>query len=138
MTPCSSVGTPRTVPGPLHSSVGMLGSFTLPQDLSFKSWGTSHCPRFLRHGVGTLRTVPIAFVGTPRTVPRLHTQVLGQFASPKTRPKDGTLRTVPGLNVIVLRFFALPQELVLGHLVLSQDFTVKCWDASHCPKTSLF
>ena len=25
---------------------------------------------------------------------------------------------------------------MLGHSALSQDFTLKCWDTSHCPKTT--
>ena len=56
---------------------------------------------------------------------------------PKTlRPSVGTLRAVPGPLVVVLGHFALSHDLVLEHFVLSQDLSLKCWDTSHCPKTS--
>ena len=80
----------------------VLEYFKLSQDLSFKCWGTSHCPKTSHSSVGTLRTVAGPFV-------------------------------------LVLGHFELSQDLfvlVLGHFVLSQDLSLKCWDTSHCPKTS--
>ena len=56
---------------------------------------------------------------------------------PKTfRSSVGTLHTVPRHFVLVLGHFTLSQHLVLGHLALSQDLILKCWDTSHCPKTT--
>ena len=80
--PC--VGTLRTVPGPLCSSVG------------------------------TLRTVPRPSVGTLRTVPRTLTQVLGHFAlSHDLHSSFGTLHTVPRLPAQVLGHFVLSQDPLL-------------------------
>ena len=36
----------------------------------------------------------------------------------------------------MLGHFTPSHEIVLGHLALSQDLTLKCWDTSHCPKTT--
>ena len=97
---------------------------------------------------------PHSSVGTPRTVPRPLTQVLGHSAPsadcllkcwdtpllsqdpslkrcdtshcPRTSHSSvGTPRTVPR-----------PFVQVLGHLVLSQDPSLKRCDTSHCPRTS--
>ena len=127
-------------------------------------WDTSHFPRtptqVLRHSalsqgfrssVGTLRTVPRPVVLVLGHFPLSQNLVLRHSAlsqdlplkrwdtshCPKTlRPSVGTLRTVPGPLVLVLGHLALSQNLVLGHFVLSQDLSLKCWDTSHCPKTS--
>ena len=142
-----SVGTLRTVPGPLVLVLGnlalsqdlVLGHFVLSQDLSLKCWDTSHCPKTYHSSVGTLRAVPRPNVGTLRTVPRPLTQVLGHFAlshnlplkcwdtlhCPKTTCSSvGTPRTVPR-----------PLTQALGHFALSQEPPFKCWDNSHCLKT---
>ena len=133
----------------------MLVHLALSQDLFILvlgCWDTSHCPKTFRSRVGALHTVPGFYVMVLEHFALSQYLLLGHLVlfqdftlkcwdsshRPKTGPSDGTLRTVPGLNVKVLRYFALSQELVLGHLVLSQDFTLKCWDALHCPKTSLF
>ena len=160
-TPHSSVGTLRTVPRPYTQ---VLIHFTLSQDHPLKRWDTSHCPKTLCPSVATLHTVPRPSVVTPRTVPRPPTQVLGHLVLSQDpplkcwkhfalsqdlplkcwdtshRPKIacssvGTLRTVPRLPARMLEDLALSQDLVLGHFVLSQDLSLKCWDTSHCPTT---
>ena len=35
----------------------------------------------------------------------------------------------------MLGHFVLTHDLLLGHLVRSQDLTLQCWDSSHCSKT---
>ena len=99
--PC--VGTLRTVPGPLCSSVG------------------------------TLRTVPRPSVGTLSTVPRTLTQVLGHFAlSHDLHSSFGTLHTVPRLPAQVLGHFVLSQDPLLKswdtshYLDLGQCILVYC------------
>ena len=150
----SSVGTPRIVSRPLCSSVGTLHTVPRPfvqvwrhlvlsQDPLLKCWDTSHCPKTFRPSVGTLRAVP-----------RLAVQLLGHLAlsqdpplkcldtlhRPMTlRPIAGTLRAVPRLPAEVLGQFTVSQNLpvrVFGDFALSQDFPLKCSDASHCPRTS--
>ena len=109
----SSAGTLHTVPRP---PVQVLGHLALSHDLPLKCWDTSHCPQTSHSSVGTLRTVP-----------RLPAQVLGHFV------------LFQGPFVLVLGHFALSQDLFvqkLGHLELSQNLPLKCWDTSHCPKTS--
>ena len=58
---------------------------------------------------------------------------------PKTSHSSvGTLRTVPRpLCSSVGTLHTVPRSYVqvLGHLVLSQDLLLKCWDTSRCPKT---
>ena len=94
----------------------VLGHFALSQDYLLKCWETSYCPRTFRSSVGT-----------PRTSQDLFVLVLGTSYCPKTSHSSvGTLRTVPRLPAQVLR-----------HFVLSQDPSLKRWDTSHCPKTSL-
>ena len=153
--PRPSVGTPGTVPRP-HTPV--LGHLALSQDPLTKFWDTSHCPKIFLPSVGTLRNVPRHSVGTPGTVPRPHTTVLGHLAlsqDPSTkcwdtshcpkifssslgtlrnvpRPSVGTPGTVPRPTTQVLGHFALSQDL----LALSQDLPLKCWDTLHCLKTS--
>ena len=154
----SNVGTLRTVPRlPARmledlalSQDLVLGHFVLSQDLSLKCWDSSHCRTTFHSSVGTLHTVPRPSVVTLRTVPRPYTQVLIHFTlsqdhplkrwdtshCPKTlRPSVATLHTVPRPSVVTPRTVPRPPTQVLGHLVLSQDPPIKCWDTSHCPKT---
>ena len=94
--------------------------------LLLKCSNTSPYPNTFRPSVGTLRTVPrplCSSVGTLRTVPRT------------LQSSVGTLRTLPRPPTQLLGHFALSQDLVLGHLVSSQDIPHKFWDTSHCPKT---
>ena len=95
----------------------VLGHFVLSQDLSLKCWVTSHCPKTSLLKCWETSYCPKtshSSVGTLRTVPRPPCSSVG------------TLRIVPRLPAQVLR-----------HFVLSQDPSLKRWDTSHCPKTSL-
>ena len=117
--------------------VVVLGLLTLSQDLSFKCWDTSHCPKTLCPSVGTLHTVPIPSVGTLVLLQDLIFKCWDTSHCPKTTHSSvGTLRTVPRPFVPVLGHFTLSRDLVLGHLALSQDLILKCWDTHHCPKTT--
>ena len=98
----------------------------LSQDYLLKCWDTSFCPK-----------TPHSSVGTLRTVPRPLTQVLVHFTlSQDFRSSVGTLHTVPRPSVGTPRTVPRPYTLVLGHFALSQVLTLKCWDFSHCPKTT--
>ena len=126
-TTCSSVGTFRTVSRPFRLSVAtiravprlpaqVLGHFTLSQGLAFLMLGYFTLSQdlllkcwYTSHRPKTFRSS----VGTLRAVPRLPAQVLGHFA--------------PSQDLFVL---------VLGLFVLSQNYLLKCWDTSHCSKTS--
>ena len=127
-----------------------MGHLALYQDQPLKRWDTSHCAKTLRPSVGTLHTVPRPSVGTPRTVPRPYTQVLGHLALSQDQPLKrgdnsycpksprlsvGTLHTVPRPSVGTPRTVPIPPTQVLGHLALSQDCLLKCWDNSYSPKT---
>ena len=108
----------------------MLGCFTLSQELLFKCWDTSHCPKTSMFKCWDTSHCPMtsySSVGTLRTVPGPPTQVLGQFVLSQNLPvclSVGTLLTVPR-----------PATQVFGHFALSQDLPLNCWDTSQCPKT---
>ena len=79
--------------------------------LLLKCCDTSHYPRTSSNSPRTL----CSSIGKPRTVPR---PLCSSVGTPHTVPR--------------------PFVLVLGHFVLSQDYLLKSWETSHCPKTSLF
>ena len=131
--PGSSVGTLRTVP---RHPAQVLGHFVLSQDYLlkccntshcpmtslFKCWDASHCPKTSRSSVETLNTVPrppCSSVGTLRAVPRHPAQVLGSFTLSQDLP-----RKLQDTSHCPKTFVQL-----LGHLVLSQDYLLKCWDS---------
>ena len=155
----SSVGTLHAVPRPFVLVLGrftlsqdlVLGHFVLSQDLSLKCWDTSHCPKTLRPSVGTLRTVPGPLVLVLKHLALSQDLVLGHFVlcqdlslkcwdtsnGPKTSHSSvGTLRTVSRPSVGTHGTVPRLLTQVLGHFALSQDFPLKCWDTSHCPKTT--
>ena len=112
-----SIGTLHTVPRPFAL---VLGHFTLSQDLVLGHLALSQ-DLVLGH----------LALSQDHLLKRWDTS-----HCPKTlRPNVGTLRTVPRPSVGTPRTVPRPYTQVFGHFTLSQDYPLKRWDTSHCPKT---